>query len=1435
MLALVMASCSTKTTAPVATPIPPPNMEIQTFGLLKFGSVVVGDYRQTQVTVKNNTADFAPFTPIVSYPFSISDVSTICATGKIPAGVTCSFNLNFKPNSNGNFSTKLDFGTSSVSFTGKGLQGGDISVSEYNINLGKIKAGSEVLKSLTLTNTGDFTVNFPSFVMGSEYKILSNYCGAALDPKQACSINFQVLKTSLGTQTDSITMTSTSRGSGTTTVSLAFSSLVIPGNPNGNIAFDGSLPAFVVGGDKTTLITSGLIKDIFGNNVIDGTPVTVSLTNLNLAESSNVFLTNNGRVTFHVSTKTTKGSATVTLFAGDAFGFIPIYVAAGPAYGSITLQPYFPNLIANGINQLILRTNTILDKFGNIIEDGSQVFLSSIDGGNISTNGIVYAPALSATSFNGLVQFTLRAGTSTGNEIIKTRGTTSLSYDPNDITNISFDQSMPSKTGRSFYIDNGTSIHINTNATFLVYQNNILFSSTQLDSTQNSGNYDLFVYFPLGDPNVITTKILGSNYAGVPFNEKIIVSAAIGESPISYIPGPAQGNIPIVSGKDGMNAVGDFTLVSIGPVRDATQNVVVQGTPISISIQNGVNLSGTGRVLNTDASGIVSFQLAGSGNRGPILITASTTNAKGTKSVWAYKDSHLTLQGQKRDDWGNGAGNDGINSGRLAVRYYKATSDPTLFPPANDVWDEIFDYTQVSSNDRIYYDIERFNGNPISTSGPVTVPSSSNITSKFITFTGPDPEPMPLYNSPVWYAAGNKVMAAPFWAATVPPAGTRLQLCGNTSPDSFGNYLYNLMMYTISSGLFGCNYNGSVVTTNSDSDRLESDLKSNLFYPSIGYAEDPVACSFDSGQSPIFNFNLGTFVVGSDTTRQIQISNPNPTDLTNFSILFTNGTDPNWTISNVDCGTTLASQATCSINVKFNNTSATSPAQYSSSMSVNSNAVSSNVLLSVTLIGTGTPPPFTGVLGLVTMKTNCYSKVVDFGGYNYQWRDENHNATIAVNSKLTSTFNGRGQVISRVDNNCESFQTQVACAAGNSCVWAQPEGSDPATADFFCSNVTDLGSYPSKGKGFSPFVAVGKSFYNFSGFDPTGDGQPSVDGLSIINSETGIWSGVSVDSDDSIPISPTFLGYPASRYEHGMVYVPETTSLYIYGGVGISNAPGSMGAAIYFNDLWQLNINPAPIVDQDGTSSIPSLKWKRICDNCVPVDPSVLFTKISRDPLQQGPGFTNNPGVSNLIWNKARKQVLMYWESRPYVYSFDPTANHIVITALDSGSGANFLGSAFQVLYNARQERMYAYFQGNPSSNILPSLKMWDMDINEKVYTKTRFQLGAGSKQWATIISPRIKAFGSAGADPSCGDPCPGVSAYIYNYDTSAWDLIGDNTAITDIALNSQGEITNSWINGEAQKHISVDGFVDILVMPKGSPLHYNQVHIDSIYLDGTF
>ena len=1357
VLAGVLSSCtSSNNSTTTQTPTgPSADITMTVQGLSKFGSVVVGDYRETLVQVTNNTTGVSPIFPKLQAPFYSVNLQDPCSDGQLAAGQTCGFYVRFKPSTAGDFASSLTLGSTTINFSGKGLVGGDIAVSEYNINLGQLQAGVEVFHTLTLTNTGDYIVPFPTFDNITGFSISSNYCGAEIPKKVSCNVVFKIVKKSLGGAADAMNMTSTSQGSGTSIVPLGWSSTTVAGPPNGNIAFRGAAPILTADGQQFVDIYSDNVMDQFGNPVVNGTPVNIQLVNLTLYPSGSpaTLATVNGKIHFQVKTTIKKGSSVVSVFSGNAYGSLPLYSRAGLPFGSISLLPYNSSVVADGQTQMGLRFATIYDENGNSVEDGTIIPLSVIGGGTLSSANVVYGQSINPTTYQGSTNFTLKAGTVIGNATIQLR------------------------------------------------------ANPVMDA---SGN--------------ITDYLAKADY------------------PIVYVPGQPYGTIAISSLKGGINAVGEMSLITIGPVKDSQGNVVVVNTAVDVKITNGINASGTGSRLYTNSSGTVSFIVQGSGNRGAIIVDATSVAALGESQIWAYKDSHLTLQGQTRDDWGLQSGNNNINSGRAFIRYYAATSNPALFPQPIDVWDEVFDYNRLSSTDKTYYDIERLNGNPISSIGeapgftfPLNRPTVSSLPS-FISYSGPATT-MPLFRSPVFYSAGTSVVNAPFWSDSVPTGVSNLQPCSNVSPSFSSLFDFNSMVYNFTTASYSCAVNGKILTTNTASDRTDQLSRTNFYWPSVGYAEDPLGCSFDSAQSPSFNFNLGNYYVGDNTTRNIVINNTNPTDITNLTFSF-GTTNPNWSYSNINCPATLPALGSCVISASFNNTSSTTVGSYSGALAVNSSLVSSTVILSSNIIASsGAETSDTTAIGQVVMKSNCYSKLITYGGYNYVMNTQG-TQTVAQSSNVTASFNNRGQIITKVDNLCPVYSNPTDCGNGNGCIW-QASGSKNAdgTPKMECDNASALGSYPQKGKGFSPFVAVGRKLYQFDGFDPSGDGSISQDGLRAYDTESGTWSSLSPLPDVTIDPTNPSKGVPPDRYEHSLVYVPETTSLYMYGGMGASNVPGHIGNPITLNDLWQLNLYPPPKVDSNGNSTPADIKWHRVCDNCVQVSLANIFIQILRDPSNLGPGYTSDPGVSYMIWNKAHKKVYMYWLGKSIAYYFDPTATTPTVQPLDSGSGANFLAPSYQVFSNPRSSRMFAYSQGSPSGNPYypPYFKMWDMDANEKTYFKARFNLGAGSKGYAQVITPRITAYGAAGPDAACGNPCPGISTYVYNYDKAAWDLVGNNTAVNDTMLSSQGETSFSWLNADAKAHISTTGYVDILVMPNGSPTEYNEMHIDSVYLDGTF
>jgi hypothetical protein len=1376
--------CANKqtTTSPTAVSN---NISLNVLGLSLFGNVIVNNYLQTLVTVTNNTSGPAPVLPVITAPFSVSNIESPCDTGVLPAGQSCNLTIRFAPTTPGSFSTNLTLGSSTVQFTGNGIVGGQINLSSSAISLGNISSGVEYYQNLTLTNAGDVTVAFPTFTASNggilnndckdtnnvlqtcDISLISNFCGSFLSSHSSCQIQFLILETSTGSKNEVINMTSSSSGAGISITPITFSSSVSPGTPSGLVTFGGTQPVLTVDGSGTdNLITTNPIVDEFGNTVIDGTKMTVSVTNLTLDSPTSSFTTTNGVISFNVKPTTNKGNGVINVFGGNAFGSETIYVRAGEPYGTLSLQNYSPNITADGVSQLTVRFNIITDQFNNVVEDGTQIPISILGGGQ------VYPQIVS--TYEGSGTFTVTSSTVAGTATV--------------VTNL-----------------------------------NPIFASNSTITGYNATGSFVFKFV-----------------AGVPF-----------------------GTIPVIPAVAAMNAVNDTTIVNIGPVTDSTGNVVASGTTVNLAIQNGVNISSkvAPAILTTNPIGNAQFTLQGTGNRGPIIITASTVQSTGTAQVWAYANTHLTLQGQARDDWGlHNEGVNIINTGRAYTKYSVANdANTSLFPQIKDVWDEVFDYSQLAASDGLYYAMQHVNGNPISTTAGAGLPqgfliptpplstaqNASQISENPNILSYGETAPLiPYFENSVMYSAGDKFLSTPTWSTTQPSAGSNVSGC--FSPDAVvtSHDLYNSIRFDSASDLYECELYPSTtpVTSNLASDRNREDTRSDFYFPMYGYVEDPVGCSFDTSAVPSFSFSLGKFTQSFNNEQTITLFNPNALDLNSFNVVFAQGSDPNWTIISSTCTSPLTAGTNCNVVVSYNaaNLSTISTATtFSATLSVQSTAVTAPVSLSVIIDPNAVNQVSTGALGEVFLKSTCFSQLAIFGGYNFI---QNGNQVTTSTNTLLSLYNSTGNLINHFDNNCSDIsagnvagattaQLATMCAAANGCIWEASAGSTVSNPTYECDNSQNLGSFPAKGKALAPMVQVQRKLYTFSGFDPSGFGQPSQDGLTDYNTDSGQWESVSVDPDPKQPTN----NIPQPRYEYAMTYVPETTSLYMLGG--ITQSTTGTTSNIPLDEIWSLNLSPKAVIASDGTSSIPDLTWNLVCSGCGLPTP---YTPIAKNATTPGPGYTTTPNIPYMVWSKPNRKMYIYWQGRSdLAYYFDPTATTISVSPVATTSGASSLAGGAQVVYNEKLGRVFSYNRGNPTldtnTNINPYFEIWDMDKGNKNYFRAKFNVGAGAKPYASVLTPRVKAYGSSSLDTTCGDPCGGIYVYIYNYDTAQWDEVGDHNAYSPQMLATVGEISNSFVNGAASQHISTTGYVDILVFPKGNPTTYNEMFIDSVFLDGTF
>lgn len=1305
-------------------------------GLATFGSVILGEERETRVFIKNNTQNSLFVSPIAEPPFYYPKNEDSCYKKDLNSGSSCYLNLKFKPEAEGAYSATISVGNSSLKISGSGIIGGDLRISEEKANIGTIQAGVEIYKTITLTNLGDYTLDFPSFKLPSDIKIVSNYCGTFLKKKSSCDVNLQVIKSKTGEQSDVVEITSTAKGSGEKTLSLEFNSVVIPGIATGTIDLVKKDISFTANGSQTESFSSTKISDDYGNTVSDGTEVIVEAANLSIV-GEKILKTKDGVVSFTAKSNQTKGPASIALISGNAFGKIPFYVRSDLPFGVINLQPYSEELIADGETEIFIKTEKIYDKFRNPVEDGTEIDFYLDGGGSLSTDRVTHSSIVKVKTFDGVARFYLKSGTQSG---------------PAALTA----QANP-------YTISGSSSFLST-----------------------------------------------------------------GEFYFRYLPGGASGDIPILSSKEAIDATSDFAVLTVGPILDDLGNVVKINTKANVSIINGKTINETKESF-TDSEGKFQLIVVGSGNRGAIDVKVNSAKAYGEKSIWAYSDSHLTFYGQKRDDVGIGQGNNKINSARAFIRHSPGAVAQHELPSLSILGQEVFDYGKMTSSDSTYAKFQKLSRNSVSTAGnsgysfPVKIPSDQGI-ENIVNYT--ELKPVPSFLADVFYSAGSKIISAPFWTKSVITPGTSLFGCGSELSDQRENYFLNSLQLDPATADYSCRIGNKIVTSANILDR-EVIERSNLQYSSIGYIEDPLGCSFEDGETPIYNFSMGEFKRATEVEKIIKINNPSPIDAQRLTISLDPNSSNGWSIVQSECPDVLAAKENCGFTIKFSSSGDTPAGIYIAKAIIDSSIVPIELNLSIQITANTTSSGVSGgPLGGVDVKSNCFSRLAVFGGHTYEFTNVGRTETNARTTRLLSLYNSKGQSVGRYDGICGGFQNKSSCESGFGCMWE----TEPSPT---CKEKIDIGDFPSRGKSFSPLVPVGRKMYMFSGYDPLGDGTPSTDGLFVFNAESDSWSRLTVEQNEAIPEDvedPLLYKEPQSRYLHGSVYVPENKSLYIYGGVGVNNKK--------LNDLWKVTLFPDKVLNEEtGESSIPNLKWELVCMDCLPLPGKSIFS-IIRKLIMEGIGLSSGePTVPYLVWNRAHQKMFVFFKGRSESFSLNPLASSVeeTIIPLSSETGAKDFAFSNQVILNNRDSRIYGYFKDNELG--INYFKLWDMDQGEKAYLRIRFKIGAPAKLHAKVLTPRVRAYGSSGPDISgtCGIKCEGIIAYVYNHDKGIWYTVGDHGISTPATLTRDKEILASFNDEDAKELISQDGFVDLMVSTKGIPGEFNQMFVDSIFLDGTF
>lgn len=376
---LVLSACSKKEETP---PTPKTGIELVAIGPINFGGVLVGDFRDAAIRIFNHgpaAVDTADIATKMSDPFKIQSVSSPCSSGSLPSGQSCVVAIRFNPVLAANYSADFILGSAKVTATGRGLLGGVMSISETSWDVGVSIAGVESRKNFIISNLGDFTIPAPVVTTPAGISVGVNQCGSFIATQKTCRIELIAKKTIAGSYNEEVTFNANDGG----LLVVYLTNTVLPAEASGTISFVSAPATIIADGVSQYDVTTNPIKDQFGNVVSDGTNIRISGSNMTLLTPSPQ-ATVDGRVSFSFISPTVKGFSTVSLLSSEASGFLRALATSGPPSGTIEVQSYTQEIVANGQAQTLFKILPIKDQFGNVVEDGTQVFYFVSGGGSVS-------------------------------------------------------------------------------------------------------------------------------------------------------------------------------------------------------------------------------------------------------------------------------------------------------------------------------------------------------------------------------------------------------------------------------------------------------------------------------------------------------------------------------------------------------------------------------------------------------------------------------------------------------------------------------------------------------------------------------------------------------------------------------------------------------------------------------------------------------------------------------------------------------------------------------------------------------------------------------------------------------------------------------------------------------------------------------------------
>jgi len=388
--------------------------------------------------------------------------------------------------------------------------------------------------------------------------------------------------------------------------------------------------------------------------------------------------------------------------------------------------------------------------------------------------------------------------------------------------------------------------------------------------------------------------------------------------------------------------------------------------------------------------------------------------------------------------------------------------------------------------------------------------------------------------------------------------------------------------------------------------------------------------------------------------------------------------------------------------------------------------------------------------------------------------------------------------------------------------WEEPNNADNLYGDFPDSRILpELTNSNDKLFMFGGLRLFGKS-QSVSGpvLDYT-SGSSLFDDLFMYDGTLNKWKELFPGGDNLIT-NQNETQSPIGRYQHGMVYIPETNSLFVASGK--SKIPTSTTQWFEPNDLWSID-----------NVTADSISWKRRCFPCN------FPANAHYQPSQTTPS-TLNPTPLKMAYHPYYRKVFMLWSATNYnIYSFDPLMGNDTIS-VSSSTPYDFSSiqdnKLFDMTVNPDTGRTYFYKRFN-QGNFDSSLYYWDMNSDEMQYLKIEANIGVPAKTFARKLEFHIRGYGSVKDSNISLQGSGGIIAYAYNYSTNQWTILGSNTASLESQDISSQEIIGTINQNQVSNYISNEGKISVMISPNNSSNFvgdgYNELRIDEFYIKGLF